>query len=168
MPRICSICRHEDREGIDEALLDSEPYRTIAARTGTSIAALYRHRWQHLRARLVNAKPPASSVANEIRAAPFGERFNAIKRAAPSLLEEGLQTGNHVLALQAMVRMEKHLEMEVAFLSKLSSRLQRALGLALKEPEKLLDPSLLTTEELRTFGALQEKCLVRKPDSAAA
>ena len=154
MAKVCSICRHNDRERIDEALLNSEPYRAIAARTGTSIAALSRHGWQHVPARLVNAK----QVAEEIRAESFKERFDAIKRAASAILADALQSGNHGIALQAMARIEKQLNLEAALLTKLSEQLKNALGIALeRNTPRQPDLSLLTTEELRTVTTILEK-----------
>jgi hypothetical protein len=55
MPRPCSLCQHPEREAIDQALAAKEPYRDIAARFGTSPAALHRHQQRH-------AQPPAGGV----------------------------------------------------------------------------------------------------------
>ena len=49
------MCGHPERESIDRALLDNEPYRAIADRTGTSRAALQRHRENHIPASLIRA-----------------------------------------------------------------------------------------------------------------
>lgn len=54
MPRTCSVCTHEQRSEIDTALLEGEPYRHIAARFGTSTAALQRHK-EHLPRFIVKA-----------------------------------------------------------------------------------------------------------------
>jgi hypothetical protein len=55
MPRPCSICRHPERLAMDQALAAKESYRDIAARFGTSPAALHRHQQRH-------AQPPAGVV----------------------------------------------------------------------------------------------------------
>lgn len=44
----CSICSHGERTAIDRALVAGEPYRHIAARTGTSVTSLRRHKESHL------------------------------------------------------------------------------------------------------------------------
>jgi hypothetical protein len=44
----CSICSHPERADIDRALVAGEAYRRIAARTGTSVTSLRRHRDAHL------------------------------------------------------------------------------------------------------------------------
>ena len=56
MPQTCTICRHERRNEIDQALLDCESLRNIARRTGTSTTALHRHKTQHIPRSLVLAK----------------------------------------------------------------------------------------------------------------
>ena len=55
MSRSCTICRHDAKEDINRALLDSEPFRHIAARTGTSTTALQRHKADHLPVALAQA-----------------------------------------------------------------------------------------------------------------
>lgn len=48
MPRGCTICIRTDRSAVDTALLSQETLRTMAQRFGTSPAALFRHRENHL------------------------------------------------------------------------------------------------------------------------
>ena len=48
MSQTCTVCRHPEREGIDQALLSGEPYRKLAERTGTSTASLQRHKHNHI------------------------------------------------------------------------------------------------------------------------
>ncbi len=55
MPRTCTICSHGEREAIDQALVSGEPYRHIATRTGTSTAALQRHKNDHIPLTLAKA-----------------------------------------------------------------------------------------------------------------
>jgi hypothetical protein len=40
----CSVCTHEDRDGIEAALADGMPYRDVAATFGVSRSALARHK----------------------------------------------------------------------------------------------------------------------------
>lgn len=44
MPQTCTVCRRDDRDEINAALLRGEPTRSIAARTSLSHAALGRHK----------------------------------------------------------------------------------------------------------------------------
>lgn len=52
MGRSCSICTHEDRQTIDEALVSGTAYRNLAERFSLSLAALSRHRSEHVSAAL--------------------------------------------------------------------------------------------------------------------
>lgn len=54
MPRTCTICRHEQREAIDQALVDGEAFRNIAKRFDSSWQAIRRHK-EHLSQRIVKA-----------------------------------------------------------------------------------------------------------------
>ena len=56
MPRTCTVCTHAEREAIDQALVSGEPFRHIATRTGTSTAALQRHKHDHIPRTLAEAK----------------------------------------------------------------------------------------------------------------
>jgi len=56
VPRTCTICSHPEREAIDAAIVVGEPYRAIAARTGTTPSALSRHKRDHLPAAVARAQ----------------------------------------------------------------------------------------------------------------
>jgi hypothetical protein len=60
MPRVCTICTHDQRSAIDEALVGGESFRYVAERFGTSATALHRHKAEHI--------PPALSKAQEAQA----------------------------------------------------------------------------------------------------
>ncbi len=44
MRRPCAICTHERHDEVDAALLNNEPFQTIAKRFGTSVVAVLTHR----------------------------------------------------------------------------------------------------------------------------
>ena len=56
MPRTCTICTHNKRPDIDQALVAREPFRHIAKRYSVSTAALVRHSDDHLPSSLVKAQ----------------------------------------------------------------------------------------------------------------
>ncbi len=56
MPRTCTICTHEDKPVIDQALVDNMAYRTIADRYGLSHQALMRHKAEHLPSIMVKSE----------------------------------------------------------------------------------------------------------------
>ncbi len=56
MPRKCTICTHKSRPKIDQALVERQPFQTIADRFEVSKTALIRHHDDHLPASLVQAQ----------------------------------------------------------------------------------------------------------------
>lgn len=52
----CSICRHEQREAIEQAIVEGVPYRNIAKQHNVSIAALSRHKSNDLPTHLTQAQ----------------------------------------------------------------------------------------------------------------
>ena len=56
MPRVCTICTHQSRAKIDQALVARNRFRTIADQFGVSKSALLRHHDDHLPASLVKAQ----------------------------------------------------------------------------------------------------------------
>jgi len=64
MPRRCTVCDHPERHSIDEALVSSAPYQSVAKRFELSESAVYRHKTEHLPAHLLKAKE-VEEVARE-------------------------------------------------------------------------------------------------------
>ena len=67
MPQTCTVCRHPERDQIDEALLSGEPYRHLAKRTETSTASLRRHRKNHI--------PLALAQSQQVEVIARGDRL---------------------------------------------------------------------------------------------
>jgi hypothetical protein len=63
MPRTCTICAHDKRPTIDEALVARRPFRTIADQYSVSKTALIRHHDDHLPSSLMKAQS-AREAAN--------------------------------------------------------------------------------------------------------
>ena len=161
MPIVCTVCRHERRLEIDEALLAGEPFRTLEKRTGTSAGALFRHRHEHISAALLKAK----EAAEQVEAGTLFERLRALNQETQAILREARESGNNVIALQAIGRAEKQLELEARLLGELDERVQVAVGLQVEstaaENRDSLLAEVLTLEELEAieqrFLAAHEK-----------
>ncbi len=116
MPRVCSVCTHEQRADIDSALLAEEPYRHIAARYGTSTGALQRHR-EHIPVHLAKAKD-----AEEItQADTLLEQVRNLQTRALSILDRADEAGDLRTALGAIREARSNLEL----LAKLLGELQQ-------------------------------------------
>jgi hypothetical protein len=83
MPRTCTICRHEKRDEVDEALVAGEPYRSIALRFDTSHMAVKRHK-EHLPGKLVKA----AERREERRGDSLLEKVDALAVRTQALLAE--------------------------------------------------------------------------------
>lgn len=125
MPQTCTICRHERRNDIDSALLDGESLRNLAQRTATSPTALFRHKARHIPRKLALAKETAA----EIQAGTLFERLRALNHETHEILRDARETRNHVIALQAIGRVEKQIELEARFLAELDDSTRIAMGM---------------------------------------
>jgi hypothetical protein len=84
MPRAFTICRHEKREEIDEALVSAEPYRGISRRFAVSEDAVQRHKKAHLSAKVVKAV----ARREERRGDSLIEKVDALTVRTHALLDE--------------------------------------------------------------------------------
>jgi hypothetical protein len=120
MPRRCSICSHEDREEINAALLAGESLRGISRKFFGSVKAedaLARHR-EHLPLHLVKA----SEAAEVIQADTLLDRLLSLNAETMAILHEA-RTGrikDNELALRAIARAEKQLELQGKLLGELN------------------------------------------------
>ena len=117
MPRVCSICTHEQRPEIDAALLNGEPLRDIAGRVPVSKSALARHAAEHIPAHLVKAKE-AETVT---QADTLLEQVRNLQTRALSILDRADHTGDLKTALSAIREARSNLEL----LGKLAGELQQ-------------------------------------------
>ena len=62
MPRRCTVCTHNKRAEIDQALVARQPFRTIADRFSVSKTALIRHHDDHLPTALVRAQEASEAA----------------------------------------------------------------------------------------------------------
>lgn len=107
MGRACSICSHEDRQAIDEALVSGTGYRNLAERFSVSLAALSRHRNEH-----VSAALQAVVVEREREAAgSLLDRVESLIGRTEALLSSAEATGKVAQALGAVRELRALLEL---------------------------------------------------------
>src|SRR5579864_8930221 len=107
MPRTCTICRHEQHQAIDEALIaNSAPERTIAHQYAVSRDALHRHK-EHLPGKLAKAHE-AREVA---QADSLLDQLVTLNTETREILREARQDGRkgRGVSLLAIARMEKQI-----------------------------------------------------------
>lgn len=113
MPRVCTICRHESREAIDQALLAGEPLRNIAKRYGTSPTALHRHKAGDLPKVIVRAKEAGEVLHGE----KLLDQVRSLIRKAEGILD---RAENDRTALAAI----RELRETIMLLGKMTGELQ--------------------------------------------
>ncbi len=108
MPRTCTVCTHAEREAIDQALVSGEPFRHIAARTGTSTGALQRHKQEHI--------PEALAKATEARelahADSLAEQIQNLSARTMRILDKAEKAGDLRTALAAIGQAKGVLELK--------------------------------------------------------
>lgn len=126
MPRTCTLCRHEQRQEIDKALLAGQAYRTIADRWSVSKTALIRHRERHLPAKLAKAHE-AKEVA---QADSLLARLLEINQETMAILHEARESPRgQGVALLAIARVEKQIELQAKLLGELKDGPQVSMHL---------------------------------------
>lgn len=82
MPRVCTVCSHPEREGIDRALVLGLPYAVIARQHGLSHDAVRDHRRTHFNALLKEARERAHADSLVAQLAELSNRALQIHEAA--------------------------------------------------------------------------------------
>ena len=115
MPRLCTICRHRQREMIDQALVGEEPYRHIAARFQVSTGALQRHNQEHLPQHLTQAK-----AAQEVTQADgLLAKVQDLEADAKRIQGQAEATGDLRTALQGIRELVRIIELQARLLGEL-------------------------------------------------
>ena len=146
MARTCTTCAHPERRAIDRELATGHLVnRRIAARTGLAESSVRRHAANHLPARLV-AAAEAEDVAHAIDVVG---QLRAINAATLAVLAVARARGDGELALKAVDRVQRQIELQAKLLGELDERSQVNVLVA---PEWLL----VRSELLSALGPYPE------------
>jgi hypothetical protein len=105
MGQTCKICRHAQRELVEQAMIERESIRSIAARFGFSAAAVQRHRRGHLPVELREAHhaTQTSRLRTLLGGLEAGEdRAEKLYRIAEAILEKSLAARDLTTALRSI------------------------------------------------------------------
>jgi hypothetical protein len=137
MSRRCSICDHPQRAALDKCLAANESNRAVSLRFGTSIAALQRHRANHLPKVLARAHQRAQQRQDVAHADAVGavaqqrdeqeqaqaidivKQLKAVNAVSVAILHEARQAGDRDIALRAIDRITKQIELQARLLGEL-------------------------------------------------
>jgi hypothetical protein len=120
MSRVCTICTHADRRTIDRELIAGTSNRRIAAQFSVAEASVRRHKKEHLAATLREAR----AEEEEDRRLDVAQQLRAINGATMRILSEARMSGDPNLALRAVDRVLKQLELQAKLLGDLDTRPQ--------------------------------------------
>lgn len=98
MPRVCTVCTHDERETIDAALLTTETKRGIARRFAVNEDAISRHAAKHLTAELRETADLAEAGRIEVLVADVLR----LQRHADRLGKQAEEAGDLRVALAAI------------------------------------------------------------------
>ena len=115
MPRTCTICTHPEVHAMDGALVAGQSFRNIAEQYGKSATALFRHKSDHLPAVLVTGQ----AVREEAHALDVVKQLRDINAATLAILEDARDTHQSALALKAVDRVQKQIELQAKLLGDL-------------------------------------------------
>lgn len=120
MPRVCTVCGHPERAEIDAALVAREASnRRIASQYGVSERAVRDHKANHLKARMLEAAE-RNTEADIRTAIDVVGQLRLINGMALQVLKEARTTNNGDLALKAVDRIQRQLELQAKLIGDLS------------------------------------------------
>jgi hypothetical protein len=102
----CTICTHEDRDAIDEAIVRSASYRSIVDRFGVTHGAIARHKQAHLSEALA-----AVVVEDRERAGSLLDQLQDLITEARQFLDVAKSKGNVSGGLAALRELRSTLEL---------------------------------------------------------
>jgi len=115
VPNACKVCTHEQRPAIDQALVTDASNRRIATQYGMSEAAVRRHKAEHLPVSMVKAQ----EQTDVRQAIDVIAQLKAINGATLAILKEARTDKNGELALKAVDRIQRQLELQAKLLGEL-------------------------------------------------
>jgi hypothetical protein len=120
MPRTCTVCTHPERVAVDQALVAGRAYRDIAGQFSVSRSALDRHRAEHLSPAVQKARQATEAE----HALDITKQLRAINGVSLSILDEARRSNNPVVALKAIDRVQRQIELQAKLLGELDERPQ--------------------------------------------
>jgi hypothetical protein len=111
---------HEQRPAIDHALVDGRSAHALAARYQLSHDAVSRHKATHMPEHLVKARE-AEEVGHAL---DIVQQLKLINEHSVAILTEARQAGNPLVALKAVERIHKQVELQARLLGELNERPQ--------------------------------------------
>jgi hypothetical protein len=126
MPRTCTICGHAERSAIEAALVAGTPYRDIALRFRAGVMAVQRHASEHVKAQIAQHKE-AREAAQSLDVV---RQLVSINTTTQAILAAVHKSRQYDIALRAIDRVQRQLELQAKLLGQLDERSQVNILLA--------------------------------------
>ena len=117
MPRTCTICSHPQRDAIDHAIVTGMANRPIASQFQVGYKAVERHAAGHIK----QAIKQSQVAKEEAQTLDVVRQLVTINTVTLAILKEARDTKENNLALQAVDRVMKQLELQAKLLGDLDS-----------------------------------------------
>ncbi len=117
MARTCTLCAHPDRAAVERQIVAQAPYRNIAKQSGCSIAAIHRH-LPHVLKALTDEKAERDAA----QALDVIAQLRAVNVTTLAILREARDEGKAGMALFAIDRLQKQIELQARLLGLLDDR----------------------------------------------
>jgi DNA-binding transcriptional ArsR family regulator len=114
----CTICAHEKRAEIDQALINGLSIRDIAEQFDLSQSAVHRHSTNHIKELLATSK-----AVESLRADHLIEQLSYLQNETLALLDDAKTSGDTRAALQAIREARSNLELKSRLCGELEDRL---------------------------------------------
>lgn len=120
MPRICTICAHDDRTAIEHEIVAGTSAQKISVLFRVSEDAVQRHKAEHVPPKLADAR----KAADDESALDVVKQLRAINGASLQILHEARQAQDPQTALKAVDRIQRQIELQAKLLGQLDERPQ--------------------------------------------
>jgi len=120
MPRICTICAHDDRKAIEREIVAGTSAQKISALFRVSEDAVQRHKAEHLPPKLVEAR----KATDDAQALDVITQLRTINGASLQILYNARQAQDPQTALKAIDRIQRQVELQAKLLGQLDERPQ--------------------------------------------
>lgn len=121
MPRACTICAHAERAAIDAALAAGTSFRDIALQFAVGFMAVQRHASTHVAQAVAQSQAAREAVA-EGAALDVVKQLRTINVTTTAILEEARAARDGDLALKAIDRLQRQIELQAKLLGDLDER----------------------------------------------
>lgn len=118
MPRTCTVCSHAERAQIEAALVAGTSNRRIATHYGLTEASVRRHVSEHVKQQIAESR----EAREEAQSLDVVKQLKAINGTAFAILAEARRAQDHDIALKAIDRIQRQLELQAKLLGQLDER----------------------------------------------